>query len=133
MFAYLDGREVEPDETWSGQSRLDEITAKIGELMEQYRIGLSGSIVFPMIRKLESEQQELSAEQTRFTRLQHRKSVTLVSEWQDMDVYAKRAVIQSAIEAIVIKPSAECPGSTIRTVLTLCRYDTGDLGLGLRS
>ena len=110
LFAYLDGREVEPDETWSGQSRLDEITAKIGELMEQYRIGLSGSIVFPMIRKLESEQQELSAEQTRFHRLQHPKPGTRVGGGADMDVYAKRAVIQSVIEAIVIKPSAERPG-----------------------
>jgi hypothetical protein len=104
--AYLEAKKIEqPDQEWEGQDRLNEVTNKLGELMEQYRTGLSGSIVFPMVRKLEEEQRLLIAEQARFTGRQHRKATTMTGEWDDMDLYAQRAVIQSVIEAVVIKPS----------------------------
>jgi site-specific DNA recombinase len=109
LFVYLD-KPVEAPTHWEGEARLTEVNAKLAELMEQYRTGLSGSIVFPLVRQLEAEQRELMTEQAKFTRYQARKSVTLTSEWDDMDVYAQRAVIQSVIEAIVIKPSEQRPG-----------------------
>jgi DNA invertase Pin-like site-specific DNA recombinase len=105
LFTYLKNREIPAELAWPKQARLDEVSSKLSELMEEYRTtGLSGSVVFPMIRKLEAERDALQAEQTTFTRLRHRVSVTLNGEWDEMDLYAKRAVIQSVIEAVVVKP-----------------------------
>jgi site-specific DNA recombinase len=104
IFAYLDQKIETPPVPWQGQARLDEVNTKIAELMEEYRAGLSGQIVFPMVRTLEAEQSELRAEQVQFTRRKHRKSITIEGEWSDLDLHAKRAVIQSVIEAVVIKP-----------------------------
>jgi hypothetical protein len=63
--------------------------------MEQYRTGLSGSIVFPMIRRLEDERNRLQIEQASFNKIKARKQITLTGEWDDLDLYAKREVIQS--------------------------------------
>ena len=105
LFAYLNKEIEAPQPTWEGQARLDEVSSKIAELMEQYRNGLSGSIVFPMIRRLEDERNELESEQANFTKIKARKQITLTGEWDDLDLYAQRAVIQSVIEAVVIRPT----------------------------
>jgi hypothetical protein len=85
--------------------RLDEVNAKLAELMEQYRTGLSGTIVFPLVRQLEQERNELRAEQAKFAGMRSRKStITIVGEWDDLDLFQKRAVIQSVFEAVVVKP-----------------------------
>jgi site-specific DNA recombinase len=105
IFAYMDRAIKAPEPVWEGQGRLDEVNAKIGELMEQYRTGLSGQIVFPRVRQLEDEQAELRTEQARFTQAQHRKGITIEGEWSDLDLNAKRAVIKSVIEAVVVKPT----------------------------
>ena len=73
--------------------------------MEEYSTGLSGSIVFPMIRKLEDERNELQTEQVSFTKIKARKQITLTGEWDDLDLYEQREIIQSVIEAIVIRPT----------------------------
>jgi site-specific DNA recombinase len=105
LFAYLKDREATDEQpAWPGQARLDEVSTKIGELMEQYRTGLDGKIVFPMVRQLEAERDELEAEQTKFTKTRARRNVTIDGEWDDLDLYAKRAVISSVIEAVVVKP-----------------------------
>jgi site-specific DNA recombinase len=107
IFAYLNRKIETPAPEWDGQARLDEVSAKIGELMEQYRSGLSGSIVFPMVRKLETEQSQLRADAAEFAGIQSRKSsITIAGEWDDLDLHAKRAVIRSVIEAVVVKPVA---------------------------
>ena len=105
LFAYLDKEIDAPQLVWEGQARLDEVNSKIAELMEQYRTGLSGSIVFPMIRRLEDERNDLQTEQASFTKIKARKQVTLTGEWDDLDLYAKREVIRSVIEAVVIRPT----------------------------
>ena len=105
LLAYLDKEIEAPQPVWEGQARLDEVNSKIAELMEQYRTGLSGSIVFPMIRRLEDERNDLQTEQARFTKIKARKQITLTGEWDDLDLYAKREVIQSVIEAVVIRPT----------------------------
>lgn len=105
IFEYLKGRQTEKTaEAWRGQERLQQVNDKIGELMKQYRTGLDGKIVFPMVRQLEQERDELLGDQARFTKLKARKSVSVTGDWDDLDLYAKRAVIQSVIEAVVVKP-----------------------------
>lgn len=105
LFAYLDKEIEAPQSVWEGQAHLDEVNAKITELMEQYRTGLSGSIVFPMIRRLEDERNDLQTEHASFTKIKARKQITFTGEWDDLDLYAKREVIQSVIEAVVIRPT----------------------------
>lgn len=105
LFAYLDKEIEAPQPTWEGQARLEEVNTKIAELMEQYCTGMSGSIVFPMIRRLEDERNNLQAEQVGFNRTKARKQIRLTGEWDDLDLLAKREVIQSVIEAIVIRPT----------------------------
>ena len=56
------------------------------------------------MRQLESERDELQTEHAQFTQRRHRKAITLSGSWEDMDVFAKRAVIQSVIEAVVVRP-----------------------------
>jgi DNA invertase Pin-like site-specific DNA recombinase len=104
LFAYLADREIKTDHSWEGQRRLDEVNHKLSELMEQYRTGMSGSVVFPLLRRLEAERDDLIRQQAEYTRREVRQSATVSDGWQDLDVYAKRAVIQSVIEAVVIKP-----------------------------
>jgi site-specific DNA recombinase len=111
VLAYLRDRRIEDDSpAFPGEARLAEITGKIGELMEQYRTGLSGSIVFPMVRQMEQERDELQADRANFTRLKARKNITVSGEWDDLDLYAKRAVIQSVIEAAVVRPQGRTGG-----------------------
>lgn len=112
LFAYLDGHQTEnPAPEWSGLPRLTEINSKLAELMEQYRTGLDGSIVFPMVRQLESERNELRAQQAKFAGLRSRKStLTVAGEWDDLDLFDKRAVIQSVIEAVVVRPVGRLAG-----------------------
>ena len=105
LFAYLNKEIEAPQPVWDGQTRLDEVNAKMAELMEEYRTGLSGSIVFPMIRRLEDERNDLQTEQASFTRIKARKQITVTGEWDDLDLYEQRAVIQSVIEAVVIRPT----------------------------
>ena len=105
LSAYLDEEIQTPQPVWGGQARLEEVSAKIAELMEQYRTGLSGSIVFPMIRRLEDERNDLQTEQASFNKIKARKQITFAGEWDDLDLYAKREIIQSVIEAVVIRPT----------------------------
>ena len=105
LFAYLNKEIEAPQPVWEGQVRLEEVNTKIAELMEQYRTGLSGSIVFPMIRRLEDERNDLQTEQASFNKIKARKQIKLTGEWDDLDLYAKREVIQSVIEAVVIRPT----------------------------
>ena len=105
LSAYLDEEIQTPQPVWGGQARLEEVSAKIAELMEQYRTGLSGSIVFPMIRRLEDERNDLQTEQVSFNKIKARKQITFAGEWDDLDLHAKREIIQSVIEAVVIRPT----------------------------
>jgi hypothetical protein len=61
--------------------------------------------VFPMIRRLEDERNDLQTEQASFNKIKARKQIKLTGEWDDLDLYAKREVIQSVIEAVVIRPT----------------------------
>jgi site-specific DNA recombinase len=111
LFAYLDQKIETPTPTWDGQARLDEVNAKLAELMEQYRTGLPGTIVFPLVRKLEQERNELRAGQAKFVGMRSRKStITIAGEWDDLDLFQKRAVIQSVFEAVVVKPVGRAVG-----------------------
>jgi hypothetical protein len=108
VLAYTKGREIEThEEPWTGQERLDTVTSKIAELMEQYRTEqLSGSIVFPQVKQLEDEQRQLQANRGQYTRTT-KKATTIPGEWPDWDMDERRAVIQSVLEAVVIKPGGQ--------------------------
>jgi hypothetical protein len=102
---YLANRTVAATaEPWAGQARLDEVSTKIAELMEQYRQGLSGGIVFPMVRQLEDEQRQLQTNRARHVRTQRRTTTTITGEWSELETEAQRAIITSVLEAVVIKP-----------------------------
>jgi site-specific DNA recombinase len=105
LSAYLNKEIKAPQPAWDGQARLEEVNGKIAELMEKYRTGLSGSIVFPTIRRLEDERNDLQTEQASFNKIKARKQITLTGEWDDLDLHAKREVIRSVIEAVVIRPT----------------------------
>ena len=58
-----------------------------------------------MIRRLEDERNDLQTEQVSFNKIKVRKQITFAGEWDDLDLYAKREIIQSVIEAVVIRPT----------------------------
>ncbi|WP_182481182.1 recombinase family protein [Nocardioides immobilis] len=92
-----------------GQSeRLEEIPAKIAELMGEYNAGrLSGAVVFPQVAKLESEQADLTVERDRFI------AATSVPDMHHVDIDGfpmlntdrQRLIIEQVLEAVVIAPS----------------------------
>ncbi len=89
---------------FSGQDRLTEISGKIVELMNQYREGLSGSIVFPTVRELEEEQRQLLAERGRLERANKSKipdgHIILPNTVEE-----RQLIIGRYITEIVIKPT----------------------------
>src|SRR5258708_3686108 len=56
-------------------------------------------------RRLEDERNDLQTERASFNKIKARKQITLTGEWDDLDPYAKREVIQAVIEAVVIRPT----------------------------
>lgn len=103
--AYLRGRKIEAkDDLFPGEARLEEVGSKIAELMAAYRTGdLPGSVVFPNIKELRSEQQELQAAKDQHTGKQHR-AMTVEGMWPEGDLEKQRAICRELFEAIVIAP-----------------------------
>lgn len=102
--------EVE-EKPFSGQARLDEVTAKIAELMGQYRKGeLSGSIVFPSIKQLEDEQKVLRREAAKHNRAQT-KITSTAEEWPNLGIDQQQAIIDMIFETIVIMPAKKARGA----------------------
>ncbi|MEZ0111667.1 site-specific DNA recombinase [Catenulispora sp. EB89] len=106
VLAYLDQPieasepEVAPDTT-----RLDEVTAKITELMTAYRAGeMSGSLVFPSIKELEDEQKTLRSQVARQVR-KTRQVTSVAEEWPTLAFDRKQAILDELFEAIVIAPA----------------------------
>ncbi|EKX63106.1 resolvase, N-terminal domain protein [Streptomyces ipomoeae 91-03] len=107
VLAYLsqpiDAVEEKPFE---GQSRLDEVTAKIAELMTAYRTGaMSGSIVFPSIKELEDEQKLLQSQAAKHVRTK-RKVTTAADEWDHIGLERQQSIISEVFVVIVIEPAS---------------------------
>ncbi|WP_327313347.1 recombinase family protein [Streptomyces sp. NBC_01235] len=98
------------DTPFEGQARLDEVTAKIAELMTAYRTGaMSGSIVFPSIKELEDEQKVLQGQAAKHVRMK-RKVTTAADEWDDIGLERQQAIIGEVFEVIVIMPASNPKG-----------------------
>ncbi|MFF5363150.1 recombinase family protein [Streptomyces scabiei] len=106
VLAYLNQPiDAAEEKSFDGQARLDEVTAKIAELMTAYRTGaMSGSIVFPSIKDLEDEQKVLQAQAAKHVRMK-RKVTTAADEWDDIGLERQQAIIGEVFEVIVIMPA----------------------------
>lgn len=107
VLAYLDQPiEVSESEAASDTGRLDEVTAKIAELMTAYRTGeMSGSLVFPSIKELEAEQKTLRSQVARQVR-KAKQVTSAAEEWPTLSLDRKQAILMELFEAIVIAPAA---------------------------
>jgi site-specific DNA recombinase len=95
------------DIPFEGEERLAEVTDKIAELMQSYLAGgLSGSIVFPVIKKLEDEQRSLQAAAAKHRKKQRPVILTAAEQWDLLDFAQKQGAIAQLFEVIVIKPSS---------------------------
>lgn len=105
VLAYLD-RPLETDsKPFEGQARLDEIAAKIAELMTAYRSGeMSGSLVFPSIKELEDEQRELQAQSASHKKVMQ-KVTTPAKEWEKLNLDRQQTIIGEIFECFVIMPA----------------------------
>lgn len=112
VLAYTKDHQVVETELpdFQGETRLVEIAGKIAELMREYREGgMSAGLIFPEIRKLETEQRQLEVEQSRYTR-QKKRATTISGEWPDLELAEQRAVILSVLEAVVVAPTGRGGG-----------------------
>lgn len=116
VLAYLD-QPIEPTEPEASPdtSRLDEVTAKIAELMTAYRTGeMSGSIVFPSIKELEDEQKKLRSQMAQQVR-KMKQVTSAAEEWPTLSLERKQAIIRELFEAIVITPAADVRKKGVQT------------------
>ncbi|MGV9340602.1 recombinase family protein [Streptomyces sp. NPDC003688] len=106
VLAYLDQPIEAPEpESAPDTGRLDEVTAKIAELMAAYRAGeMSGSIVFPSIKELEGEQKKLRSQVAQHVR-KAKQVTSAAEEWPTLPLDRKQAILDELFEAIVIAPA----------------------------
>ena len=106
VLAYLDQPIEAPEpEVGPDTRRLDEVTAKIAELMQAYRAGeMSGSLVFPSIKELETEQKTLRSHVARHVR-KAKKVTSAAEEWPTLPLDRKQAILGELFETIVIAPA----------------------------
>ncbi len=111
VLAYLNQpiEEIE-EKPFEGQARLDEVTAKIAELMTAYRTGaMSGSIVFATIKELENEQKVLQFQAVKHVRMK-RKVTTAADEWDHIGLERQQAIIGEIFEVFAIMPASNPKG-----------------------
>lgn len=106
VLAYLAEREVETDvEPFPGEAELEEVSGRLFELMNKYAEGeLGGEVVFPAVTKLEDRVAVLRAERSEWLREHVVAAPTNASEsWETLDTDQRRAVIQSVLQAVLVK------------------------------
>ncbi len=115
VLRYLSDRAVVPEASrWVDEQELQDVTTRISELMAAFTAGeLTGAVVFPAVSKLEAQADELREARATWLREQafivnRPENVTTV--WPELDVDRQRAVIDSVISAVVVKPAAKKGG-----------------------
>lgn len=104
--AYLAERHLKPLRKWDGEAALVDVTNRIAELMNAYGSReLSSEVVFPQVAKLEAEATRLRADKEVWLRETVR-PVTVSGAWPE-DVQRQRAIIESLIVAVVIRPAVK--------------------------
>jgi site-specific DNA recombinase len=111
VLAYLSDREVQTEaEVWNGEAELAEVTGRIADLMTAFGSGeLSKDVVFPSVQKLTENAAQLRADRSDFLREQMAVAnrPTNASEvWPELDIDHRRAIIESILVAVVVKPAA---------------------------
>jgi len=108
VLAYLSSHTIEIKEgVWEGQAALDLAEAKIEELMAAYdNDELPGAYVFPRVRKKEAEIAELRREHSEWLKANTGPTITgVASSWPGLDLEQRRAIIETVVEAVVLKPA----------------------------
>lgn len=101
----LDAPEPAP---FPASDRLAEIPGKISELMAAFNKGeLSGTVVFPQVKALETEQAELGAARDRYITQTSGPDLTQVDpeQYETADLDRQRAIVEGLLEAVVIAPA----------------------------
>ena len=108
---YLSQRKVQPTAVpWPDEAELNSATNRISDLMSAYTNGeLSGDVVFPAVGKLETRTATLRADKQAWLRnqtMQLSQPSDVAGAWPDMNIDQRRALIESVLSAVVIKPAA---------------------------
>jgi len=111
VITYLSQREVQRTAVpWPGENELNNATNRISELMSAYTKGeLSGDVVFPAVGNLEAQTATLRADKQAWLReqtLQLSQPNDVAGAWPDLTIDQRRAVIESVLASVIIKPAA---------------------------
>ncbi len=115
VLRYLSDRAVVHEANpWVDEQRLHDVTTRISELMAAFTAGeLTGAVVFPAVSKLEAQADELREARAAWLRDQAlivNRPENVASVWPELDLDRQRAVIESVISAVVVKPAARKGG-----------------------
>jgi site-specific DNA recombinase len=113
--AYLADVEVQRTVApWPREGELETARSKIAELMTAFSSGtLSSDVVFPAVHRLERTVAELSDERSDWLRRQvavTSRPADIKGDWPSLEVEQRRAIIQSVLDAVVVKPAARTGG-----------------------
>lgn len=94
---------------WDGEPRLDEVGEKIAELMGLYAQGaMSAAVVLPTVQSLEGEQRELQRDRAQWLDASGSVSKRVSrEEWDEYDSVGKRLVIESLMEAVLVRKAEQ--------------------------
>jgi hypothetical protein len=111
VISYLSQREIQhPAVPWPGENELNDTANRISELMSAYAKGeLSADVVFPAVGKLEDRTVLLRADKQAWLReqtVQLSQPTDVAGSWPDLSIDQRRAVIESVLTAVIIKPAA---------------------------
>ena len=111
VISYLSQREVRHSTVpWPGENELTNATNRISELMSAYTKGeLSGDVVFPAVGTLERQTATLRADKQTWLReqsVQLNQPGDVAGAWPNLTIDQRRAVIESALASVIIKPAA---------------------------
>lgn len=97
-----------PKPEFTEAHRLAEVEESITQLMASWSAReLSAEVVFPAVSKLEDERDRLRAERRRIQAAEAVPDMTNVdrTQWDHMDVGARRAVVEALLDAVLVRPS----------------------------
>ena len=111
VIRYLSQREVRHSAVpWPGENELTNATNRISELMSAYTNGeLSGDVVFPAVGGLDAQAATLRADKRAWLREQSvrlNQPSDISGAWPDLTIDQRRAVIESVLASVIIKPAA---------------------------
>lgn len=112
---YLSDVEVQRTATpWPRETELGQARRRVAELMTAYSNGtLSSDVVFPAVHRLEKMIDDLADDRADWLRRQvavTNRPADVEADWPTLAIEQRRAIIQSVLEAVVVKPAAKRGG-----------------------